>query len=49
MTLGGRGAESLTAQVADADGNLYLAVGSIVTGSEGPPGQLLRCESIAGA
>ena len=33
----------------DADGNLYLAVGSIVTGSEGPPGQLLRCESIAGA
>ncbi len=31
----------------DADGNLYLTVGSIFMGPDGPPGQLLRCEGVA--
>lgn len=31
----------------DAEGNLYVVTGSVVTGPGGPPGQLLRCEGVA--
>lgn len=31
----------------DSDGNLYVTVGSVFTGPDGPPGQILLCESVA--
>ena len=31
----------------DAEGNLYVTAGSIFTGPEGPPGQVLRCVGVA--